>query len=76
LLIFGGLPAPPQNKKIYFRHLLFLAANSLAAGNYLLFSAADLGPPKISYFQRVDLARRKYGLIFDYFFLAARNRQK
>jgi hypothetical protein len=40
----------------------------MAAGNYLLFLVADLGPPKISYFWRLDLGCRKYGLIFGYLF--------
>jgi hypothetical protein len=65
-----------KNKTYYFRHLLFSAADTLAAENYVLFSAADVWPLKVSYFRQPSLGRRKYGLVFGYFFLAARNRRK
>jgi hypothetical protein len=57
-----------ENKKYYFRHSLFSAANSLVAENYVIFSVAVVGPLKVSYFRRPRPGRRKYGLIFGYFF--------
>jgi hypothetical protein len=54
---------PPKIRKL-FSALVIFGGCQRAAGNYLLFLATDLRPPKISYFRRLDLGRRKYGLIF------------
>jgi hypothetical protein len=55
-------------RQYYFRHFLFSAADSLAVENYVLFSAAVVGPSKVSYFRRPRPGRRKYGLISAIFF--------
>jgi hypothetical protein len=89
LLIFGGLSGPPKIRSTIFGKSLFSVARGQTAENRL-FSAAKCQPPKgncyfwrlfywsqkISYFRRLDSGRRKYRLIFGWFFLAAKNHRK
>jgi hypothetical protein len=59
--IFSGQEVGRRNLNIFGGYLT-------AAKNNHLLSAAFFWPPKISYFRRLDSGRRKYSLIFGYFF--------